>query len=214
MTAPYLPIRWLVDTPDIADDPDVFPLLPGQMFVSQKGPTWATTVKRTKSGRIIRAGEYSSPIWRFKVAYEVLRQTPGKLELDRLFAFFNQRRGRLGEFFYWDPHDHLVDNEMLGVGNGANRTFQLVRRINGWSEPVYAVYGTPVVTVGGVATSAYTLNDFGVLVLDTAPAGGAAVRWTGQLMFWCSFTRDDLSAQQLFEQLWSSEGVTFESLKP
>jgi len=214
VSAPYLPIRWLVDTPSVSDDPDVFPLLPGQMFVSQKGPAWSTTVKKTKSGRKLRTGEYSAPIWRFRVAYEVLRQAPDKLELDRLFAFFNIRRGQLGEFFYFDPHDHLVTNELLGIGNGANRTFQLVRTTSGWTEPVLALYGVPTVTVGGVPTLAFETNDFGVIVLNVAPAEGVQVRWSGQFMFWCGFTRDDLTAQQMFDLLWSSEGVSFESLKP
>jgi hypothetical protein len=54
MSSPYLPTRWLVTTPDLADDPDVFPLLPGQMFVSQKAPSWTTTVKTSASGRQVR----------------------------------------------------------------------------------------------------------------------------------------------------------------
>ena len=70
---PYLPVRWLVTTPDLADDPDVFPRLPGQGFVAEKTPVWSTTVRTAASGRQVRASQCVTPTWRFKVAYEFIR---------------------------------------------------------------------------------------------------------------------------------------------
>ncbi len=64
MTYPYLPTRWLITTPDLADDPDVFPLLPGQTFLAQKAPGWSTTTRKAASGRQVRASQcVASPTW-------------------------------------------------------------------------------------------------------------------------------------------------------
>ncbi len=88
---PYLPMRWLVTTPDLADDPDVFPRLPGQGFVSEKTPVWSTTVRTTASGRQVRASQCSSPTWRFRIGYEFIRDRITSAELARLYGFFNTR---------------------------------------------------------------------------------------------------------------------------
>lgn len=215
MSDPFIPVRYLIGAPDSIDDPDIFPLLPGQMFVSEKAPEWATTVKRTKSGREVRSGEWTSPRWTFQVSYEVLREKPTMLELSRLIAFFNKRRGRLGEFFYYDPTDHTVTDQALGFGNGVQASFQLVRSILGEIEPVYVVWGSPTVMIDGVPlTSGWSIVGKGVLVFDVPPAAGKQVSWTGTFLYWCRFDQDKLSAKQMTTRLWSQDGLSFVSLKP
>lgn len=211
---PFLPVRWRVTTPDMADDPDIFPLLPGQMFVASKGPAWSTNVKRTKSRREFRNGEWAYPEWRFKVSYEVLREKPGMYEFQRLMAFFNKRKGKLGEFYYYDPTDHTCTDEFIGFGDGMNVTYQLVRRLSDWEEPVFAVYGDPILKINGIATTDFTLNDFGVVVFDDPPSSGQTVTWTGEFMYWCRFDQDDLSAMQMSQRMWSQDGLSFISLTP
>ena len=90
---PYLHQRWLVTTPDLAEDPDVFPRLPGQGFLVEKTPVWSTTVRVAASGRQVRTRQCATPTWRFKVAYEVLRERINQAELARLYGFFNTRGG-------------------------------------------------------------------------------------------------------------------------
>jgi hypothetical protein len=219
MTYPYLPTRWLISTPDLSDDPDVFPLLPGQTFVAQKAPTWSTTVRTSASGRQVRSNASSTPIWTFKVAYEFLRDRITAPELARLFGFFNTHQGQLGSFYYFDPGDNLVTNQPVALADGQLTTFQLTRTVaagtaNAFVEPVYALNGTPSVFVAGAPATGITFGPYGSITFATPPAEGAAISWSGSFMYWCHFTQDQLSPAQLVKSLWSIDGLTFESLKP
>ena len=215
MVLPYAPVRWLIDTPNTLD-PDVFPLLPGQMFVSDKGPEWETTIIRSRNGRERSTSWMSSPRWHFHVAYEVLREEPTLEELSILFAFFNSRAGRHGKFWYRDPSDHTVTNQNVGTGNGVATIFQLTRTVHGFTEPVFSVDGTPTIYKNGVPVSPsdYEISDYGVLTFDTAPASEVEVTWTGQFRYWCRFDDDKISASEMVELLWSSDGVKFVSVRP
>jgi uncharacterized protein (TIGR02217 family) len=215
MASPFAPVRWLIDNPNITD-PEIFPLLPGQTFVTDKRPLWATDVARSRSGREVRVSWMSAPLWNFEVSYEVLREAPGFDELSRLFAFFNVRAGKFGTFWYYDPSDHDAVNENIGQGNGIATIFQLTRSSYGFTEPIYKTFGTPTIYKNGIEVSAadYTLTDHGVLVFDTAPANGVQVSWTGEFMYWCRFDQDDLSATEMVQRLWSQDGLKFVSLKP
>lgn len=220
MSFPYLPTRWLMTTPDLSDDPDVFPLIAGQTFVAAKGPRWSTTVKTAASGRQVRASLQAQPVWTFKVAYEFIRdRAPSQPDLARLFGFFNTRRGQFGSFLYFDPADNLVADQPVGVGDGVTNSFQLTRTVAPGSpyafvEPVYAVNGTPEITVGGEPATGVTIAQ-GMATFPIAPPPGAEISWSGSFMFWCRFTDDALTPQQMVKSLWSlSGGLSFESLIP
>ena len=216
---PYLPTRWLVTTPDLADDPDVFPRLPGQGFVMEKTPVWSTTVRTAASGRQVRASQCVTPTWRFKVAYEFIRDRITSAELAKLYGFFNTRQGQLGSFFYYDPTDNLVSNQQVAVANGIDTTYQLTRTVSpgtpyAFVEPVYILNGAPSVTVGGVAASGFSIGEYGQVVFSTPPAENAAIAWSGSFLFWCRFSQDTVSPAQMVASLWSLDGLTFESVKP
>jgi uncharacterized protein (TIGR02217 family) len=217
MMQPYLPSRWLISTPDLADDPDVFPLLPGQVFVTKKSPTWSTDIKQAVSGRERRRQNWVYPLWNFQVQYEVLRDGPSFLEQQRLIAFFTAHAGQYQQFFYFDPSDNKVVNQPVGTGDGITTDFQLTRtfaagRVS-FTEPVRGLNGNPVVTVNGTATSV-TAGAFGQIVFASPPATGAAIAWSGSFLFLCRFTQDNLDVQQMMAGLWSQSGLAFASVKP
>ena len=219
MSYPYLPSRWLVTTPDLSDNPDVFPLLPGQTFVSQKAPTWSTLTRTATSGRQVRSAFASAPVWSFKVAYEFLRDRVTAGELARLYGFFNTRQGQYGSFFYFDPGDNAVADQPVATGDGQLATFQLTRTVApgtpyAFLEPVYALNGQPSVTVAGAVTTAYAVGPYGSITFTTPPPQGAAIAWSGGFLFWCHFTQDQLAPAQMLQSLWSLDGLSFESLKP
>src|SRR5207302_652817 len=112
---PYLPSRWLITSPNLSDDPDVFPLLPGQLFLTKKSPRWSTAIQEASSGRERRRKVWSYPLWSFSVQYEVLRDGPTTQELQRLLAFFNSKAGSYQEFFYFDPSDNRVSGQTIGT---------------------------------------------------------------------------------------------------
>jgi uncharacterized protein (TIGR02217 family) len=198
---------------------NVFPALPGQEFVVKKSPTWATTVKRAYSGREVRASRQSAPKWNFKIAYEFLRdRAPTTSELQNLFAFFNSAQGQFSAWYFLDPFDNLVSGQQIGVGNGATTSFQLQRTIGGFTtypfiEPVYGATNVQV-EVGGVPAANWAPGNFGSIIFTTPPANGAAITWSGSFYFLCRFSQDNLDAQQMVKDMWSVDGIEFESLLP
>ena len=156
-----LPSRWLITSPQFANDPDIFPLLPGFSFITSKKPTWSTGIAEASSGRQRARQIWSYPKWQFKVGYEVLRDSPTYQEQQKLLAFFNAHAGRYQQFFFYDPSDNTATNTQFGVGNGSLTTFQLYRTVAdpafttlNWSEPVRGIVGTPTVRVNGVMVGA------------------------------------------------------------
>jgi uncharacterized protein (TIGR02217 family) len=196
-----------------------FPTLTGMSFTVNKGPSWNTITKQAASGRKVRVSLQSSPIWKFKLAFEYLRdRSAATSDVQNLWAFFNSVGGQLGPFDFLDPYENAVLDQAIGVGNGSTTPFQLTRTVGAgtaypWIEPVYAVSGAPTVYVNGVATAA-TLGAYGVITFATPPAAGAVITWSGTFMFLCHFTQDDVQPSQMVKGLWSLDGLTFESLLP
>lgn len=216
MPTPYYPSRWFIASPDQNDDPSVFPYAVGQTFLQRKTPQWSTDVKTSVSGKERRRALWSYPVWRFSVAYEILRDDPSFLEQQRLYAFFNSMQGRAGEFLFWDRDDYSVSDQFFAVGDGTTTTFQVTRSmiVGGikFAEPVLAFNGTPAVTVDGVST-AITVGTRGKIAFAVAPASGARLNWTGQFFYRCRFENDELDIIQLMSGLWEGRGVDFHSVK-
>jgi uncharacterized protein (TIGR02217 family) len=212
----YLPSRWLITAPNFADDPDIFPLLPGFSFIASKRPQWNTAVSQASSGRERRRMGWSYPLWNFKVGYEVLRDGPNYQELERLQAFFNAHAGKYAEFFFCDPSDNQVTDQRFATGDGT-ATFQLTRTIGAGNltfvEPVRGVFNTPIVKVNGAIRSDYSIGPLGQITFAAAPAAGAALTWSGNFLFLCRFDQDDLDVQQMMQGLWSQSGLAFVTVK-
>ena len=216
MTTPYAPTRWQVPTNGTGDDQDVFPFLAGQSFLQKKTPVWSTKVDTSVSGVERRRALWSYPVWKFKLSYEVLRSNPSYSELQRLYTFFNMKAGQFQSWFYFDPYDNTVSNQLIGYGDGSTTTFQLARSSTigtiTYTEPVRGVYGTPTVSVNGIST-AYTIGTGGTVTFATAPAVGAYITWSGQFFFLCRFLSDELDAQQLLWGIYTAQGIEFQSVK-
>ena len=216
MTAPFLPVRWPVTTPDGADDPTIFPRLRGQTFLLSKDPKWSTAVATAQSGRERRRKLWSYPRWSFKISYEFLRDCLGTPDLQRLSAFFNMHAGRYAEWSFFDPSDNAVTGQAFGVGDGVTTMFQLVRgsTFGGitFTEPVRSVLGTPTIYVAGAVAPVASITA-GIVTFPSPPAAGAPLAWDGQFMFLCRFDQDDLDAAQMAQGLWSQAGLAFISLK-
>jgi uncharacterized protein (TIGR02217 family) len=199
---------------------NVFPQLPGQLFMLSKGPSWSSTVKKAASGRLVRASLQATPIWQFKIAYEYLRdRAPTTSELRNLLAFFNAVQGQYGSFYFLDPYDNTVTNQEVAVADGVSTSYQLSRTVGlgtpyPFVEPVYGAVGVPQVFLNGQPATA-GVGPFGTITFQTAPAQGQVISWTGQFYFLCHFTQDALQPTQMVKDLWSlTDGVTFESLIP
>ena len=209
------PARVILSPPNILPAAGVFPLLPGQGFLSQKSPEFSTTVQTAASFRESTASWAQYPRWHYQVAYEVIRDRPTQPELAMLYEFFCNNAGQNGGWWYFDPFDYLVPTQQFGTGDGVTGTFQLQRAIRTFVEPVYGVAGAPVISINGTPTTAFTVTPFGAVTFTTAPAAAAVLTWSGAFMRYCRFDQDQIDPEQLMLGLWDiTKGIKFVSRKP
>ena len=216
MPTTYYPQRYFITAPDQNDDPSVFPYTVGQTFLQRKTPIWNSDVKIAVSGRERRRAMWSFPIWRFSVSYDVLRDAPNRLDLQRLYAFFNAMQGQAGEFLFWDRSDYSATDQFFALGDGTATTFQVTRTMTvggiSYTEPVHAFNGNPTITVDGTEATLVSVSG-GYVQLSAAPAAGARLNWTGRFFYRCRFEIDELDISQLMTGLWEGRGVDFRSIK-
>lgn len=159
-----------------------FPLSIG--LSARGGPERRTEIVPLASGREERNAVWAGGRRRWDAA-------PGVRSLDdaaALIAFFEARRGRLHAFRFADPLDHkscapsaepAADDQLLGEGDGAQTEFPLIKTYGAgetaWPRTItHPVAGSVLVMVGG-SPAGFTLEDGGVIALDTPAQPGAAV---------------------------------------
>lgn len=194
----------------------IFPTLPGLKWGVTKTPIWSTQVQKSTSGRELRAGYYSYPLWKFSLSFEVLRNKQGLAELEKLAGFFNARRGSLESFLYEDPTDNTVTDQLIGMATNGQTQFQLLRSFGGFIEPVMAVKGNPVVKVNGVTKmngTDYAVTDKGVVVFRSAVPTGQKVTWSGGFYFRVRFLQDSADFENFIGHLWAAKKIEMQSVK-
>ena len=191
----------------------VLPSLAGLKWGVRRAPEFSTTIKTSVSGREFRAANIIYPRWRYRLAYEFLRdQRAGVDELRTMVGFFNSRQGSFDSFLFTDPDDKTVAGENFGTGNGSTTQFQLRRSFGGFIEPIYDVNGAPSIYKDGVlqpVTTHYTINSTGLVTFVSAPAGGLALTWSGNFYWRCRFARDLAEFEKFLTELWDLKQLEF-----
>lgn len=192
----------------------VFPVLPGLAWDVKKAPIFNTRVQQAASGRELRVGFYSYPLWKFSLAYNVLKADTVNAELQQLMGFFLERGGQFDSFLYSDPTDHQVSGQQFGTGDGSTTAFQLTRTLGGYAMPVNDLNGSPTVYVGGAVqdTASYSIST-GLVTFTTPPANGAALTWEGAFYYRCRFLADTAEFNNFAYQLWELQQLEFQSVK-
>lgn len=156
-------------------------------------PTFFTTVTPLQSGRERRNGNWAICRHRFRVPYNNISREAYKA----IKAVFYPMRGRLNTFMQRDWTDYQAFNELFGVGNGVEDTFQLLKV----SEKDGLIYERPIsvtepgvqIFVNGVLETAVIVdNDTGGVVFDSPPAIGAELTWTGEFYIKVRFDTDSI----------------------
>lgn len=190
----------------------VFPSLPGLAWDVGKKPGFNTLTHRAVSGKEARASLMAYPLWTFKLAFEVLRDGLHGNDYDTLLGFILARYGAFDSFLYTDPTDYSVTDQQIGVGDGSETQFQLVRSL-GYSftfiEPVQNVNALTNIKVNDVVTAAYSINSTGLVTFDTAPPLGHTVKWTGTYYYRCRFLQDEHDFNQMLKDLWELRKLEF-----
>ena len=88
------------------------------------GPEFSTDIVMSSGGREYRNINWRSARSRYNVAYGV----KNKMQMSALVEFFYARRGRAIGFRFKDWGDYKAENQSLGVGDGLQNKFQLIKQ--------------------------------------------------------------------------------------
>ena len=204
----------------------VFPTLPGLAYSVFRTPIWSTLIQTAVSGKEQRCDLWSYPRWSWSLSFSVLRSDITFAEWQTFVGFFNLRQGMFDPFLYEDVDDNSVSNQNIGVGNGSNKVFQLVRTLGGFVEPIPAPNIISDIQVdGSTIGGAYTVDPAtGLVTLTSAPGNGLLVTASFSYYWRCrfaqdnsgsgsgNFTGDAMTLEKFMNQLWTT-GVSFISVK-
>ncbi len=203
----------------------LFPTLPGLSFPVSKTAVTSTRALEASSGVEYRAQNWSYPRWKFSLPIEFLRQYASYTEWATLVGFILSQAGMFGNFVYNDPNDNVATAQAVGVGDGATKTFPLVRTVGGYTEPILYCNALNNVYLNGVNQgSGFSLTQSGSYGNDTitfvsAPGMGVAVTATFHFYFVCRFLADDPEMQNFMAGVtgtgtrWSVKKLDFYSVK-
>ena len=194
----------------------IFPALVGLGWSVKRSPMWKTRVQEAISGKETRIADWSFPRWRWELAYDFLRGDVSHAEFQALAGFFNQRQGMFDNFLYQDADDFSATGQLIGVGDGTTRAFQLVRALGGFIEPIIAPNIVSNVYLGGIvqSPSAYTVDSTtGIVTFASAPAAAAVASADFTFYFRCRFIDDSMDFEKFMSQLWRAKKLALISLK-
>lgn len=192
----------------------IFPVLIGQEWPVSKTPSYKTLVQTSVSGKEKRLALQSYPRWTFIVSYSYLSDGGSPTDdIHTLVGFYLARQGQFDTFLFNDVTDNTATNQTIATGDGSTTQFQLVRNYGGFIEPVKGLVTAPVITVNGVATTAFTWTTMGMINFSTAPPAGAVIAWTGQFLYRCRFTQDHNEFQNNLSGMWAAKQLEFITVK-
>ena len=201
----------------------ILPALPGLSWPQGRSMLWSTTVTESVSGKETTVAHWTYPRWQWELTWGLLRTLSGTTELQTFVNFCLARGGRADTWLYQDSDDNAVTGQLLGVGDGVTRTFQLVRSfggLGGFVEPIWAPNQVTAVTLGGVvqAGSAWSVTGWGsaapgVITFVTPPPAGAVVAASFSYFFACRFLKDQIDMSKFMSGRYKAEKIAFYSIK-
>ena len=202
---------------------DIFPSLPGQ-FKPKRSEMWNDDIQEAVSGKRTGIAWWTYPRWRWEVSYDFLRKMAGIPEFQTFVNFCLKRQGRAGTFLYADEDDNAVTGQLIGIGDGTTRTFQLVRSFGsdsgGFVEPIWAPnlvsaihVDAMVLATGGWSVQGWEQTYPGLVTLTTAPAVGSAVTADFSYYFPARFAESQHDFEKVMNGWYKTGAIAFESEK-
>ena len=190
-----------------------FPSLSGIEWPLKRKVIWKTLKQESLSGKTTNIPLWTFPRYQWSASFSTLRYAVGLAEYQSLMGFINALSGAAQPFYYTDTNDNTVSGQSFGLGDGATTSFQLVRALGGYAEPMQSIVGTPVITVSGTPTTAFTVSNVGVVTFTTAPAVSAALLWSGSFRWLCRLDSDEAEFSEFVSSIYSMDKLQFTSEK-
>lgn len=192
----------------------VFPSLIGQKYPIPRKINWNANKQKALSGKNARFSNYTYPTYTWQIDISVLRSAQAFQELQQLLGFINGLQGSVGLFGYIDPDDNSVAGEVFAEGDGSTTgPFQLIRAFGNFIEPIFLINGTPTIEVAGTPTGAFTIDGYGRVTFNSAPASGAQLSWSGSWYWPCRFDDDSFDISLIYSQIYKASKLSFTSEK-
>lgn len=186
----------------------ILPDFQGWSIEKTKTPYWKTNIYEAESGLETRIQKWSFPRYKIRLNYNFMTDNSVKSvsltkgELEKLQGFFHSVGGPFEDFLFKDDVENSVEKQSFGIGNGIAKQFQLVRSLPNWVEPIRGIVEAPKIYIDGVETTAFTFDNYGLIVFDEAPAEYAVLTWSGTYYFRCRFEDDELELSRTWDGLW------------
>lgn len=190
-----------------------FPTLAGVSWPVVRTRMSKTMVQESVSGKETRVQIWAYPKYKWALSFESLPIASTSPDFQTLMGFLNSVAGQGQPFYYTDPNDSVATAQPMGDGDGTTTSFQLVRSLGGFTEPVQVPLTITSVTVAGTPTTAYTLGTAGQITFATAPASGAALEWTGTYQWLCRLAADEHAFTQQMSTYFSADKIEFQNIK-
>lgn len=158
------------------------------------GPRWLTSVADLANGKEARNQQWQEPKYNYDIGYGIQYAEDYALVLN----FFMARRGRKRGFRFKDWTDFTGNNELIGTGNGAITTFQLIRNYTDTIAPYvrniyFPVSGTVAVFNNGATATGWSVSTSGLVTFTTAPVAGHLITANFEFDVPVRFDNDQLS---------------------
>jgi uncharacterized protein (TIGR02217 family) len=147
-----------------------FPLALGRD--AEVAPTFSTSILTSAGGAEQRNAAWSAAL----TSYDVGPGVRSEADIQTLLGFFRARLGPARAFRLRDPFDSSAAGQRIGVGDGVERRFALVKLYGETVRRITRpVAGSVAVAVNGVRTQGFAVEPGGWVTLDAVPARGAVV---------------------------------------
>ncbi len=172
------------------------------------GPQFNTIVLRSDGGNVSTNQNWQYPLYSGNVGYGI----QSKSELDKVIRFFWARRGRLRGFLFRDWSDYTMELETLGIGDGAQRDFPIIKtytdNVSSFVRPIKRpIESTLEVYVGGalVPESDWSLLDGDTIRFGLSHIPGAtSVAVSGEFDIPVMFMSDKLDISM---EIWNAGSI-------
>jgi hypothetical protein len=186
----------------------------GITYPRKRTINWSGTRQVSLSGKKTRTSFQSYPTYSYEIPFSFLRSDAANLEWQTFTGFINSLQVGSGLFLYSDPDDNSANAQNFGDGDGVTTTFQLVRTLGGFTEPVFfPVQPIPTVAVAGVPTAAYTVSPIGQIIFDAPPANATALTWTGAFYWGCRLDDDAIDFDKFMTTIYELKAFKFSTEK-
>jgi hypothetical protein len=162
--------------------------------------------------------QWSIPKYQFEVPFSFVKSGDSDSDWAVLEGFIKKVKFAPGCLFRHNfSDDSLAVDQVFGTGDGATLSFQLLRSVGGFAEPVYCPNAITNVKADGTEVDAadYDVSNRGVVSFHSghAPSASAVLTWNGGFDWYCTFDNDDEVLDNFAQGYFDVQKIVFTTSK-